>query len=213
MLGKEKTNTHPYKNTNKEDIKNEVWLDIVGYDGVYEVSNMGRIKSCERIVRCGSRGGTMTVKERIRKLVIQRQSKRPVGLIVKLSNDGVEKTHTVPVLVGNAFLGECEDGYVYSKRNKKWWDCRVDNLEIKTDNDTIKESYALGLHKRIKPCSEGKRTGPKSSFYIKRNTDGKLFLGRVGLRDEYSVKKANTIYLYSKTGKEIGGETFNRVMC
>jgi len=208
-----KNNIHPHQNTNNEDIENEVWLDVFGYDGIYEVSNMGRIKSCERIVRCGSRGGFKTVKERIRKLVIQRQSKRPVGLLVKLSHDGVEKTHTVSVLVGRAFLGDCNYGYVYSKKNKNWWDLRVENLEIKTDNDTIKESYKLGRHKKHKPCLDGKRNGPKSSFYIKRDKDGKQFLGRTGLRDEYSIKRANTIYLYSKSGKTINGETFSRVSC
>lgn len=27
----------------------EIWLDVVGYEGLYQVSNYGRIKSLERI--------------------------------------------------------------------------------------------------------------------------------------------------------------------
>ena len=44
----------------------EEWRDIKGYEGYYQVSNMGRIKSLERI--CKSKGsGTRVVKECIRK--------------------------------------------------------------------------------------------------------------------------------------------------
>ena len=31
----------------------EEWKDIVGFEGIYQVSNIGRIKTCERtIIRC-----------------------------------------------------------------------------------------------------------------------------------------------------------------
>ena len=34
-----------YKNLSLEDLPNEEWRDVVGYEGLYQVSNMGRIKS------------------------------------------------------------------------------------------------------------------------------------------------------------------------
>lgn len=46
-----------YQKNNKkfkiEDIENEQWVDIKGYEGYYSVSNLGRIKS---IARCNDRG-------------------------------------------------------------------------------------------------------------------------------------------------------------
>ena len=37
---------------NLNDLPGEIWKDIVGYEGLYQVSNMGRVKSfCERIPR------------------------------------------------------------------------------------------------------------------------------------------------------------------
>ena len=33
----------------------EIWKPVVGYEGFYEVSNMGRVKSLERKVRHGAR--------------------------------------------------------------------------------------------------------------------------------------------------------------
>lgn len=53
-----------YNNLQLEDLPNEVWVDVYGYDGIYEVSNLGRVKSLERYVSNG-RGGKMSVKERI----------------------------------------------------------------------------------------------------------------------------------------------------
>mgnify|MGYP003680224073 CR=1 FL=1 len=32
-----------------EDLPNEKWVDVIGYDGYYQISNKGRLKSLERI--------------------------------------------------------------------------------------------------------------------------------------------------------------------
>lgn len=46
-----------------EDLPNEVWKDIKGYEGLYQVSNYGRVKSLERpsrvtkIMQCGIKTG------------------------------------------------------------------------------------------------------------------------------------------------------------
>ena len=49
-----------------EDLENEEWIDALGFDGVYEVSNFGRVKTLGRWVRNGK--AERFVKERIRKL-------------------------------------------------------------------------------------------------------------------------------------------------
>lgn len=46
-----------------EDLPNELWVDAFGFDGIYEVSNLGRIKSLGRYVNV--RNGQRWVKERI----------------------------------------------------------------------------------------------------------------------------------------------------
>lgn len=43
---------------------NEIWKDVVGYEGLYQVSNLGRVKSVERY-RKGKRGSMTYCKERI----------------------------------------------------------------------------------------------------------------------------------------------------
>jgi len=58
----------PYQNLSLEDMPGEVWRDIPGWDGYYQVSNMGRAKSIGRILP--ARGG----KTRILKTHILKQS-------------------------------------------------------------------------------------------------------------------------------------------
>ena len=38
-----------YKNTDITDLPNEVWIDVLGYDGLYSVSNMGRIRKKPKV--------------------------------------------------------------------------------------------------------------------------------------------------------------------
>ncbi len=41
---------YPYNNLELKNIKGEIWKDIYGYEGYYKVSNLGRVKSLDRII-------------------------------------------------------------------------------------------------------------------------------------------------------------------
>ena len=45
---------------------NEIWKDIKGYEGLYQISNTGKVKSLERYVNSKSTG-KLFIKEKIRK--------------------------------------------------------------------------------------------------------------------------------------------------
>lgn len=34
----------------EEELKNEIWKDIIGYEGLYQISNLGRVKSLEKTI-------------------------------------------------------------------------------------------------------------------------------------------------------------------
>ena len=63
----------------------EIWKDIKGYEGLYQVSNLGRIKSLKRKVRY--QNSFKTLKERIKGTFIGKQG----YLRVELSKNGVNK--------------------------------------------------------------------------------------------------------------------------
>lgn len=117
----------------------ELWQDISGYDGIYAISNFGRIKSVERLV--SRRTSEMIVRERIRKLNTGRNG----YAVVSLYNNGIGKAYLVHRLVASAFIKNPEN-----KREVNHIDCNklnnfVDNLEWATPSENTKHAYDNGL--------------------------------------------------------------------
>lgn len=56
-------------------MKNEFWKAVEGYEGYYEISNKGRIKSIDRMVKQG--GSLRIVRERYKKYILV-----PMGILV-----------------------------------------------------------------------------------------------------------------------------------
>lgn len=77
----------------------EEWKPVVGYEGLYEVSSLGCVKSIERIVQ--GRWGLTKRKEHVLTKHINRNKKYQV----RLSKNGIKKNFEVAVLVAEAFLG------------------------------------------------------------------------------------------------------------
>lgn len=80
-----------------ENLPNEIWKDIEGYEGIFQVSNKGRVKSLERVVN--SNGGVRIIKERIRK-----PQDAHGYLRVRLKNGSTDKNYFIHRLVANTFI-------------------------------------------------------------------------------------------------------------
>ena len=94
-------------------MKEEIFKDIEGYEGLYKVSNMGNVKSLkygkERILKAGkNRGGY---------------------LYVFLYKDGKAKNYTVHKLVGNAFLSNPQGYKELNHKDEDKTNNNADNLE------------------------------------------------------------------------------------
>ena len=120
----------------------EIWKDILGYEGRYQVSNWGRVKSLnyrrtgkEKILKAGASGDGY--------------------LQVTLSKDGKRKQPLVHRLVATAF---CENPHGFKEVNhinEDKSDNRADNLEW------CSRSYNCSYNDRAKKA--GKKTGKKLS--------------------------------------------------
>jgi len=84
----------------------EIFKDIPNYKGLYKVSNLGRVKSLNRIIK-KSDGSNHPVKERILKQCIDTQGYNNLTLIFK----GNKKTFMVHQLVAIAFLNHKPNRY------------------------------------------------------------------------------------------------------
>lgn len=86
--------------------KLEEWLDITEYEGIYKVSDYGRVKSLCRHIN-HSKGGKCLIKEKILKQGIEATGRSNVSLRKNLES----KTHKVHKLVAIAFLNHTPNGH------------------------------------------------------------------------------------------------------
>lgn len=113
------------QSTNLEDLPGERWHYVEGYEGRYSVSNMGRVKSLERLSAPRSDNGARC---RIRERILS-QSTVGGSPRVSLTLDGVSKELYVARLVALAWVpGRSEVSRVVIHKNRDREDCRAANL-------------------------------------------------------------------------------------
>ena len=78
----------------------EFWKDIVGYEGHYQISNLGRVKRLQRVC-IDSLGRRMSYKEKILKVKICKQTGYPY---VCLSKDNKREAKDIHTLIADAFI-------------------------------------------------------------------------------------------------------------
>lgn len=118
----------------------EIWKDIKGYEGYYQVSNLGNVKALNRYVLKGD-------KYQYREGKNKKQWKNPDGyLICKLSKDNKDWNIPVHVLVAKAFLGnkDYKDGWEVDHLDSDRTNNCVDNLEWVTHKENIERAAEKG---------------------------------------------------------------------
>ena len=103
----------------------EIWKDIIGYEGLYQVSNTGRIKSLERRVRAQKEGSTQLIKEKIRKISYNSNG----YALVVLAKEGKNKTFLVHKLVANAFVDNPNEYTIVNHKDECKSNNNSSNLE------------------------------------------------------------------------------------
>lgn len=121
-------NTILYYDNKEETIEGEIWKDIIGYEGYYQVSNLGRVKSKPRK---GTKGGIMTQHERND----NHHSKK--YLRVPLTKDHKTKWLSVNRLVAQAFLENYREDLQVDHINNNEKDNKAWNLQMLTNQDNI----------------------------------------------------------------------------
>lgn len=107
----------------------EVWKPVVGYEGLYEVSNFGRVKSLEKEWCTG-------IGMRYHKDSIMRQHRNRNYWRIALSNgDKKQKKYFVHRLEWEAFYGPIPEGYEINHLDENGLNNRLDNLSLVTHTE------------------------------------------------------------------------------
>ena len=132
---------------NFEMEEKEIWRDVVGYEGLYQVSNNGNVKSLSREVNNGN--GTYFTKERILKPMENHKGYLGVEL--------QDKWHFIHRIVATTFIENPEN-----KPQVNHIDCdkknnRVENLEWCTNSENQIHAYKNGLNVRSEESGRPKQ--------------------------------------------------------
>lgn len=132
-----------------EHINTEVWNDVVGYEGLYQVSNCGRVKSLARYVDYGHQKAFR--KERVLAKSIDKDGYELAGLS-KLSKSKLAKVHR---LVAQAFIPNTKDLPIVNHIDGVKNNNSVSNLEWVNNSENIQHAYDSGLAKANKGAECG----------------------------------------------------------
>lgn len=120
-------------------MQEEIWIDVVGYEGKFQVSNLGRVKSLHRFYTSGN-GGIHEQPEIIMKGTCDNKG----YLRVQLG----QKTFKIHRLVAIHFIPNPNNYPQVNHKNCDKKDNRVENLEWCTNSMNQKHAWDNGLQKR-----------------------------------------------------------------
>lgn len=178
----------------------EQWKPIPGYEGLYEASTFGRIRSAEGKTTSSARFPKRVWKQRIIKPKIHARKNGLTDERVCLWKNGEEKTLLVSRLVAMTFCPISFENFTVNHINGNPMDNQPENLEWVTHKENIQEGFRSGLYNRSKrPVILVNETGVGYRFDSVAN--GGRFLGR---RPKYltgAISKGHYAY-------NINGERF-----
>jgi NUMOD4 motif len=125
-----------YNNLRLNDIKNEIWKDVKGYEGKYMISNLGRVKSLKR-----QTSGGVWYPERILKQMPELKHKA-YYLVVSLHNGGL-KRKKVHQLVGIAFIPNPKNKKTINHKWGNTLDNRASELEWNTQSENALHAFRV----------------------------------------------------------------------
>ena len=143
---------------NPRSITDEVWRDIEGFDGFFQVSNLGRVKTIahirEKIYFRSNKIVKYFYKERIRKLKKLKSHSESFYYQITLKKGDKEETRLVHRLVAKAFIKNPHKKKFINHKNCIKIDNRVENLEWNTDSENkkhgfINNRYPKNHHKKM----------------------------------------------------------------
>lgn len=183
---------YPYQDTTTKKLRSEHWKDIPGYEGYYQVSSLGRVRSLDRIVP-HPRLYQQTVKGRILKQKVVKDFNTHIGdsmisLQVALALESSAHYHNVRRLVYMAFRKKInfkKDGFYVINKDGDGYNNRVTNLALVSKSQKQRRSIDTG-----RQTFEYMKTVDRSVW--KKNTSRRIAVNQYSLKGKL-VRKFSSI--------------------
>ena len=124
----------------------EEWKDIPGYEGLYQASNLGRIRTAEGKTTSSARFPVRVWKQRIMKPKISTNKKGRHDMRIELWKGKEHKTLLVSRLIALTWCKGYQDGWTVNHKNGNPLDNSAENLEWLSLGDNIRHGFANGLY-------------------------------------------------------------------
>lgn len=177
----------------------EIWKDIKDYEGMYQVSNLGNVRSLDYFVNSW-RG------PRLKKGKMMNPTDNGNGYkIVSLSKENLRKNHYLHRLVAEAFLEKPNGCDVINHKDYNRSNNNAENLEWTTQLENIRYSQP---NRRYLPTKEGKygkyirfdkRYGSFTVAIYDKKTKKKTYLGTYKTHEEAITARNNYMWETVKT--------------
>ena len=157
----------------------EEWKDIKGYEGIYQISNKGRVKTL----------GNNRRKEKIREGIADNTGYKRISLC----KNGKEKKYSIHRLVAQAFLPNPDNLPVVNHKDENKLNNNVENLEWCTQKYNVNYSSSNGRPAKKIICIETNEIFVGIKDVINRMFDGKGSSSTIG---EHLCGRNKSAYKY-----------------
>ena len=146
-------------------MEEEIWVDICGYEGLYQVSNQGRVRSLDREIYKNN-----NVKQVSKSFILKFEKNKGYNY-VHLFKNGVRKRMAVHRLVAEAFIPNPGNKPEVDHINTIRDDNRVENLHWVTPKENMENPLTKEKRKTIKPTGRPKGTNSIKVVQLDKDTN------------------------------------------
>lgn len=163
----------------------EEWRPVRGYEGLYEVSSLGSVRSVNRIQPHGVSGFMRTLRGRVIKGWVNCKGYK----LVAMSKDGMVEKKTVHSIVCDAFYPESLDRECTNHIDGDKLNNRADNIEPSTYSENNRHAYRTGLKPPVITYGEQQGNSKLTNRMVLAARDRYFIKGErfVDLANEYGV--------------------------
>jgi hypothetical protein len=166
--------------------ESEIWKDISGYEGIYQISNLGRVKSLSRYTKNG--GGVLCLRKET--FLTHSLSAKGYHRVKLYKDDGkIKHTFSIHKLVALSFLDNSHNLPEINHKDGIKDNNRKSNLEWCTRSHNIRETYKLHLRPENTYKGSGNKMAKLTEEQVlqirERYSKGEIF--QTELAKEYHV--------------------------